>query len=227
MAVLEYILSIPGYIWGSWFVVFVILAFSLYIKIKIKKLQLGDKPTKLLAGVISFVGFMNDYVKKNIGKHWRFVAPVILGLSIYMFMLNISGMFLIDTPTKYTTVTVVFAISSVILVQATGIISKKWRHLGTLVGPIKWMAPIMIPLNLLSDLTPILSMTLRLFGSIASGAALLSLIYGLTGWASPIVAPALHLVFDIGFGLIQTVVFVLLTVIFASNKVDDKDLELI
>jgi F-type H+-transporting ATPase subunit a len=39
-----------------------------------------------------------------------------------------------------------------------------------------------------------------------------------------LIAPAFHLVFDVGFGLIQALVYVLLTVIFASSKIDEKDL---
>ncbi len=223
MDFLDYILKIPGYIWGSWLIVLLVIIIGFIVRHKVKKLSIGDKPSKPLTAIIALVDFMNTYVKKNIGKHWRFVAPILLALAMYMFLLNISGLFLIDTPTKYTTVTVVFAIYSVLIVQITGIISRKWRHLGTLVGPIKWMSPIMIPLNIISDFTPLLSMTLRLFGSVASGAALMSLIYGMTSWASIIVAPAFHVIFDVGFGLIQTVVYVLLTVIFTSNKLDSKD----
>jgi F-type H+-transporting ATPase subunit a len=75
------------------------------------------------------------------------------------------------------------------------------------------------------DVVPIISMALRLFGNISSGALLLTLIYKLTGWLSPLVTPAFHLIFDIGFGMIQTLVIVLLTIIFASMKVDEADFE--
>ena len=61
-------------------------------------------------------------------------------------------------------------------------------------------------------------MALRLFGNIASGAMILTLVYKLTGWFSLIVAPVFHMIFDIGFGLIQAMVIVLLTIIFASLR---------
>jgi F-type H+-transporting ATPase subunit a len=84
----------------------------------------------------------------------------------------------------------------------------------------------MFPLNVVSELVPILSMALRLFGNIAGGALILTLIYS-AGWLSVLVTPALHVVFDIGFGLIQALVIVLLTVIFASMKISEADLEII
>jgi len=108
------------------------------------------------------------------------------------------------------------------VVQSTGIVSQGWKHF---LGIFKPLAP-MAPLNIVSDFVPILSMALRLFGNISSGALLLTLIYKLTGWLSIFITPAFHLVFDIGFGVIQTLVIVLLTVIFASMKVDEADFEI-
>jgi F-type H+-transporting ATPase subunit a len=107
------------------------------------------------------------------------------------------------------------------VVQSTGIVSQGWRHF---LGIFKPLAP-MAPLNIVGDVVPIISMALRLFGNISSGALLLTLIYKLTGWLSPLVTPAFHLIFDIGFGMIQTLVIVLLTIIFASMKVDEADFE--
>jgi F-type H+-transporting ATPase subunit a len=62
-----------------------------------------------------------------------------------------------------------------------------------------------------------------LFGNLISGTVFIVLIYRFTGWLSVIIAPAFHLIFDLGFGFIQALVYVLLTVIFTSSKIDDKD----
>ena len=153
------------------------------------------------------------------------LVPIILTLALFIFTSNISGLFLLDTPTKYATVTLAFAIVSVVTIQAVGLISKGIRHFKTLMGPIWWFSPVMIPLNIMSDLVPLISMTMRLFGNIASGAAVVVLIYSASGAFTFITAPIVHTIFDIGFGLIQTIVFVLLTTVFSSHKIDEKDLE--
>lgn len=193
---------------------------------KVNKLKIGDKAGMIVTGVISFVQFINNYAKNNIGKHWKFLAPIILSLSIFIFMSNISGLFLLDTPTKYATVTLAFALISVLTVQAVGLKSKGIKHFKTLMGPMWWFSPIMIPLNIMSDLTPLISMTMRLFGNIASGAAVVTLIYAVSGPATIIAGPIIHTIFDIGFGVIQTIVFVLLTTVFASNKINETDLKI-
>ncbi|MBG0763147.1 F0F1 ATP synthase subunit A [Acholeplasma laidlawii] len=224
--VIRYLLTIPYYIWSSFIIVFVVMICSLIIRHKVNKLKIGDNPGKVMTGIITFVQFMNNYAKNNIGKHWKMLAPIILSLAIFIFLSNISGLFLLDTPTKYATVTLAFAIVSVITIQSVGLRSKGIKHFKTLMGPMWWFSPVMIPLNILSDLTPLISMTMRLFGNIASGAAVLMLIYAVSGPATVIAGPVAHAIFDIGFGLIQTIVFVLLTTVFSSNKIEESDLEI-
>lgn len=214
------------FLWSSFIVIFVLIIASIIIGWRVKKLKVGQKPSMFIAAIISLVGFLNDFTKSHTGKQWKFVAPHILTMALLLFSLNVSGMFGLDTPTKYTAITVTFAIWAFLLIQATGLKSRKWKHFGTLVGPVKWMSPFMIPMNILSDLTPLLSMTLRIFGNIASGAVLILLVSGLTGWASIGVLPVLNLIFDVGFGLIQTIVFIILTLVFTGNKLERDDLEL-
>ena len=84
----------------------------------------------------------------------------------------------------------------------------------------------MLPLNIISELVVPVSLSVRLFGNILSGSVLLSLIYGFFGWLALLVSPVLHAVFDIAFGLIQTLVFVMLTAVFIGNKLDDSEFEM-
>lgn len=215
-------INITSYFISSVIIVIVLSILAVIIGSKVKKLDINDEPGKILTLAISFIEFFNNFVKKNIGKHWRYVAPLTLTLAIYIFIANISGLFLLDAPTKYTVITFSLALFSIMIVQSTGIVSQGWRHFKTLTKP----SFLMLPLNIMSDLTPLISMTLRLFGNIASGAVLITLIYRVTGYFSPVVVVLPHIIFDVAFGLIQTVVFVLLTVIFASGKVKDEDFDI-
>lgn len=214
--------AFPGYFISSLIVMIFISIVSIIVGSKAKKLQVGDKPGKVMSIFISFIKFFNNFVKNSVGKHWKHVAPMALTLGIYIMLANLSGLFLLDTPTKYTTITLALALFAVITIQSTGIVSRKAKHIKT------WFEPMffMFPINIMSDFTPLISMTLRLFGNIASGAALLTLVYGVSGFFAPIVAVPVHILFDIVFGFIQTVVFVLLTVIFSSNKIEPTDLDI-
>ena len=219
--VLDYFLTLPKYFYASLFVMLVVAIISYVVGKRVEKLDVRETPAKFYTIFIGFIGFFNGFVKGYIGKHWRFVAPLTLTMALYVFLSNVSGIISIDAPTKYTTITFSLSIISFIIVQLTGFISQSWRYLLGLFQPL----PFMFPLNIISELSPLISMALRLFGNIVSGAVILGLIYRATGIFSIFVAPPFHLIFDIGFGLIQTLVLVLLTVIFAANKIDESDLD--
>ncbi len=217
--ILDYLKNLPVYFYTSLGIMVFIAVLSIIAGTKVRKMDVRETPTKFMTMFISAVEAYNKMIKGYIGKHWTFVAPVTLTLAAYVFLSNISGVFALDSPTRYTSITFSLSISSFIIVQVTGFISQNWRHF---LGLFKPFFP-MFPLNVMSEFTPIISMSLRLFGNIASGSVFLVLVYRFGGWLSIIIAPAFHVVFDIGFGLIQAVVIVLLTVIFASNKVSEND----
>ncbi|HAX02738.1 MAG: hypothetical protein A2Y45_04885 [Tenericutes bacterium GWC2_34_14] len=220
--IINYLKNLPIYFLTSLGIMAAIAIFAVILGRKIGKMDAKSKPNKLETVVISGVGGFNGFVKAYVGKHWKYVTPFALTMALYVFISNISGLVALDSPTKYTSVTVSMSLMAFFVVQSTGIVSQGWRHFLGIFKPL----PLMAPLNVVSDVVPIVSMALRLFGNIASGALLMTLIYRLTGWLSIVIAPPLHMVFDIGFGLIQTLVIVLLTIIFASMKCDEADFDI-
>jgi len=220
--IINYLKNLPIYFLTSIGIMAAIAVFAVILGKKIGKMDAKSKPNKLETLVISGVGGFNGFVKAYVGKHWKYVTPFALTMALYVFISNISGLVALDSPTKYTAVTVSMSLMAFFVVQSTGIVSQGWRHFLGIFKPL----PLMAPLNVVSDVVPIVSMALRLFGNIASGALLMTLIYRLTGWLSIVIAPPLHMVFDIGFGLIQTLVIVLLTIIFASMKCDEADFDI-
>lgn len=218
--IINFITDLPTYFITSLGIMLFIIILSIWVGNYVSKLDVRDKPNKFVTLIIQFIDFFNNYVKSYIGKHWKFVTPIALSLALYVALANMSGIFALESPTRYTSITFSLSIVSFLIIQITGFISNSWKHFLGLFQPL-WP---LFPLNIISEFTPILSMALRLFGNIISGSVILMLVYELTGWASLIVAPAFHLVFDVGFGLVQTLVLVLLTIVFSSIKVDDEDL---
>jgi F-type H+-transporting ATPase subunit a len=218
--ILDYIKNMPAYFLTSLGIILFLIIMSIWIGSYVSKLDVRDKPNKLVTVVIQFIDFFNQYVKSYIGKHWKFVTPITLTLALYVAFANMSGVLALESPTKFTSITFSLSIISFVVVQTTGFISQSWKHLLGLFKPL-WP---LFPLNVISDVTPILSMALRLFGNIVSGSVIMLLVYSLGGWASVVIAPAFHVIFDIGFGLVQTLVLVLLTIVFASIKIDEDDL---
>ena len=227
--IINYIKDLPEYFIVSLAIMLIIIIFSIVVGLKVDKMDEKKRTGKIMTLIISFIEMMNKFVKDTVGKHWRFLTPIVIAIAMYIFISNISGVIGVTSPTRFTAITFSLSLMAFVIVQTMGFISQGWKTLLGIFKPI----PAMFPLNLISEFTPILSMALRLFGNIASGTVILTLIYnGLSlvdylGWASIVVTPVFHLIFDIGFGFIQTMVFVLLIIIFSSNKVDERDLEIV
>ncbi len=220
--ILDYISNLPGYFQTSIIIMGIISIFAIIVGYFVSKLDAKAKPNLFMVGIISFIDMFNKFVKGHVGKNWKFLTPIVLTMAFYIAVSNLSGLVAVNSPTKFTAITFSLSITAFLVVQLTGFISQNWRHFLGVFKPF----PFMFPLNLMGEFTPIISMALRLFGNIASGALILTIVYRGAGWLSLLFTPFLHLLFDIAFGLIQTLVFVLLTVIFASQKIDEADLEI-
>ena len=117
-------------------------------------------------------------------------------------------------------ITLALALTSFFVIQGAGIASNGF--LGYLKGFID-PTPVMLPMNIISEISLPISLCLRLFGNIISGSVIALLIKGFAGWWAVPIMPVVNIVFDIGFGLIQTAVFVILSIIFTSMKIKDEE----
>ncbi len=194
--------------------------FFILFSFKLKKIDPLKKIPLWLIPFVMLVELINNFIKQNIGKRWRFYAPWFLSLAIFILTSNISAIFLLENPTSYIMITMALALSTFFLIQITGIVSNGF------LGYLKGLAdpnPVMLPMNLISEIALPISLCLRLFGNIISGSVIALLIKGLLGWFSIPVMPFVNIVFDIGFGIIQTAVFVVLSIIFTSMKIKDEE----
>ena len=209
--------QIKATIWVTLF----LIVFIIIVRIVMAVTHYGpDKPAKGLILICeSFVKLMNNFSKEMMGKRWKFFAPYFIALSMFLFFANISGLFGFTPPTSSVTVTGTLALITFIFIEVFGIIST---------GPKQWMKDLcsplpMTPMNIVGEIATPVSMAFRLFGNILSGVILTGLVYGFFNWGAIIVTPFLHAIFDIAFGLIQTIVFVILSAVNISNKFSDEE----
>ncbi len=90
------------------------------------------------------------------------------------------------------------------------------------IGRIKHMAnpPLLFPIELISELSRIVSLSARLFGNVFAGEVLLAVMYALAASIKiavvPVVFPVVFLFLELLFGSIQALVFALLTLIYIT-----------
>jgi F-type H+-transporting ATPase subunit a len=82
-------------------------------------------------------------------------------------------------------------------------------------GPVWWISPMMLPIEIISHLARILSLTVRLFANMFAGEMVTLVFFSLIPIGIPLVFMALHL----GVAVIQAYIFMLLTLIYVSQAV--------
>jgi F-type H+-transporting ATPase subunit a len=119
-------------------------------------------------------------------------------------------------PTADLNMTLAMALISYVAFQVAGISAHGvW-------GRIKHMAnpPFLLPIEIISELSRIVSLSFRLFGNIFAGETLLTVMYGIANAIKitvvGLVIPVIFLYLEVLFGFIQALIFAVLTLIYIA-----------
>ena len=88
-------------------------------------------------------------------------------------------------------------------------------YLKELVGEPRYMAPLMFPIHLISELSRLISLSMRLFGNVFAGEVLLATMIAL----APVLVPAAFLGLEAVFGFVQALVFSLLAMTYITLSI--------
>lgn len=99
-------------------------------------------------------------------------------------------------------------------------------YLKELVGEPRYMAPLMFPIHLISELSRLVSLSMRLFGNVFAGEVLLATMLALTTGAIIVlplafVVPGIFLGLELLFGFVQAMVFALLTMTYITLAIGE------
>jgi F-type H+-transporting ATPase subunit a len=88
-------------------------------------------------------------------------------------------------------------------------------YLKELIGEPRYMAPLMFPIHLISELSRLISLSMRLFGNVFAGEVLLATMLALV----PVIVPAAFLGLEAIFGFVQALVFALLAMTYITMSI--------
>lgn len=232
----------PGNFWQSpvagivfsIFVVTVILlvVFGCYYA-KVKKMDVKQYDSKLVIVVDAFIDTCKKIVVDNLGYKFVKYTPYIIFLLSYLFVSNMLALFgLKETTTSYTvplTLGLITWVTSIVL----SIKYQKMSYLKSFLVGLKIKGKhfyfMINPFSIIGKITPLISLTFRIWGNIIAG----SIIYSVIFWACGILSstnPAIPIFilggiiimpFMLGYltlftGAVQAYVFVLLTATYWS-----------
>lgn len=227
----------PGEVIISLLVMIIIMILSFVIYFIFRKLD-PTKPNKGFSMVVEFgVEKLEAFTVDIMGERWRKFSGYILGLALYIFFSFMIGLLGVPSPMTYLGNTFSIALCTFFLIHYTAAKKNKLAYFKRYTDPI----PVLLPINLLSMWAPLLSLALRLFGNALAGYTLMSIVYYFLGVLSntifggfisggasfiiipPVLQSVLHMYFDVFSSVIQTLIFVMLTMIFISQEDSDEE----
>ncbi|WP_234122317.1 F0F1 ATP synthase subunit A [Clostridium hydrogenum] len=184
-------------------IVVAILCYALTRNLK----KIPDKKQNVLE---AFVQTVNNAVGENMGKEYKWFAPYVAALALYLLIMNLMGLIGFEPPTKDINVPLTLAALTFFIVQGNAIKRNGLKEY--FLGYTKPFIPL-LPINIIERLTLPLSLTLRLFGNMVAGSVIMALIYGSLGHAALVIPIIGHAYFDLFDGAVQMIVFVMLTMV--------------
>lgn len=205
-----------------------------------------ENPTRFQIVLESLYGFIEVMFLANYGKYKKTFVSFITSMFLFIFLCNLITFFLpfipliekksgggylisplLRSPTADPNTTVGLALLVVVIfLTCAGKTEGIWNYIKGLGSPSIFLFPI----NLIGEFAKPINTSMRLFGNMFAGIIIMGLIYSLSinifghvfsfsaGW------PAfLHVYFDLFTGTIQSFVFVVLSSVYISETLGDKD----
>jgi F-type H+-transporting ATPase subunit a len=149
-------------------------------------------------------------------KNARRYLPLVGSLFLFILFCNLLSLipgFLPPTATLKTNVGL--AVLVFLLSHAYGLRAHGLSYLKHFMGPLWWLAPLMLPIELVSHIARPVSLSVRLLGNIAADHKVTAVFFMLVPWLVPVP----FLLLGVLVSVIQAVVFCLLTTIYISTAI--------
>jgi len=164
-------------------------------------------------------GLIQNQSNEIIGHHSESYTPFLATLVFFILSCNLIGVIPgFESPTAVPVVPLGCALCAFAYYQFQGFKHAGFSYLKHFAGPMPALAPLMIPIELISHLARVLSLTIRLFANMFAGDMVTLVFFSLV----PIGVPILFLGLHVGVSLLQTYIFVLLTTVYLQGAVADE-----
>jgi F-type H+-transporting ATPase subunit a len=178
-----------------------------------------DKPGALQHVFEGAHGLVEGQSQEIIGHNSEQFTAFLMTLAFFILACNLLGLVPgFESPTAVPIVPLGCAICAFVYYQSQGFKHHGIAYLKHFMGPMWWLAIIMIPIEIISHLARMLSLTVRLYANMFAGDMVTMVFFSLV----PIGVPVLFLGLHLGVSLLQTYIFILLTMVYLSGAVAEE-----
>src|SRR5210317_464325 len=162
---------------------------------------------------------LEGFMAENMGEEGaRLMFPMLATFAFYILVANMIGLMPgFMSPTSNLNITlgctlIVFCTTHILGFKFHGL--NYYKHF---LGPVWWLIPLIAPIEIISHLARILSLSIRLFGNIMAKETLLGILFLLAG---AFFAPLPILFLGVFVSIVQALVFVLLSILYFSGSME-------
>ncbi len=185
-------------------------------------------PTKMQSAAEILIEFIRNMILDTMGKDGMRFFPFIATLFVFILFSNLLGLI----PGSYTitsqiVVTGAFAVFVYSMSIVLGFALHGVKFFGILIPPgvPKLLIPLMLPIEIISQLARPMSLAVRLFANMTAGHTMLAVLFGMAvslplwiGWVPFIFTVAISGL-ELGIAVIQAYIFTILTCVYLGDAI--------
>ncbi len=191
----------------------ILLAYFVWVRLTLSVEQPG--PVQHLAEMTH--EFVSDQGEQIIGHGYEKFTGYLAVIGLFILLCNLLGLASpwLESPTANVSVPLGLALVTFIYYHYHGVRANGFGYVKQFLGPVWWLYPLMLPIEIISHCARVLSLTVRLYANMFAGDLLTLAFFSLV----PVGIPLLFLGLHLGVAIVQAYVFLLLAAIYLSLAV--------
>jgi len=160
--------------------------------------------------------FVSEQGEQIIGHGSERFVTYLTALLLFILLANLMGIIPgLESPTANAVVPLGFALVTFIYYHYHGVRENGFAYIKQFLGPVWWLYPLLLPIEIISHFARVLSLTVRLYANMFAGDLVTLAFFSLVPIGIPLIFLGLHL----GVAVVQAYVFFLLASIYLSLAV--------
>lgn len=197
-------------------VALILLAFFVWVRARLSV----DRPGSMQHVIEMTEEFVQQQSEEIIGHHSERFTPFLVALGFFILLANLIGLVPgFEAPTATPVVPLGLAIVAWVYYHWEGIKKQgPLKYAKHFIGPMPVLAPLMIPIEIVSHFARMMSLTIRLYANMYAGDLVTMVFFSLIPIGVPVIFLALHLFVS----LLQAYIFVLLATVYLAGAVAEE-----
>ncbi len=207
----------PANPWSDWLVceivvLLLVIALFAYLRTRLSV----DKPGKLQHIFELAYEFFFASAEEVVGHDGPRYVAFFGTIFLFILFMNLIGLIPgFDSPTMYTQVPLGLAVVTFLFYHGTGLRANGAGYIKQFIGPMILLAPLMLPIEIISHFARPLSLTVRLYANMFAGEQVYLTFISLTKVIVPVIFIGLHMFVS----FLQAYIFMLLAMVYVGGAV--------